>query len=312
MTTQKIHAVTGAFGYTGKYIAKQLLADGRRVITLTNNPQRANPFGTQVKAIPFNFADPAALAASLAGVDTLYNTYWVRFDHGRASFTQAVANTRTLVQAAVQAGVRRFVHISITNPDPQSSLGYFRGKGQLEQAIQSSGISYAILRPAVIFGQEDILINNIAWLLRRFPLFAIPGDGKYRLQPIYVEDLAALAVQAGAAHENQIIQAIGPETFTFNDLVGMLAAVVGSRARLVHLPPSLAYWLSKLVGVVVGDVILTREEVLGLMDNLLVAEAPPAGHTRLSESAAQNSATLGTRYAHEIKRHYKLKGIPAA
>jgi NADH dehydrogenase len=197
MNTSELHVVTGAFGYTGKYITRRLLAKGVRVKTLTGHPDRENSFGDQVTVAPFNFDDPVALAESLRGATTLYNTYWVRFEHGDATFAKAVENTKTLIAAAGEAGVSRIVHVSITNPSPDSALPYFKGKALLEEAIIQSGLSYAIIRPTVIFGLEDILVNNIAWILRRFPVFAVPGGGGYRLQPIYVEDMADIAVSAG-------------------------------------------------------------------------------------------------------------------
>ena len=307
-----LHAVTGAFGYTGCYITRRLLAEGQRVITLTGHPGRPNPFGEQVKAYPFNFGNPDALAASLEGVDVLYNTYWVRFSHGDTTFEKAVRNTKTLIDAAKAAGVRRFVHVSITNPSPDSTLPYFRGKAVLEQYLHSSGLSYAILRPTVVFGKEDILLNNIAYLLRRFPFFVIPGSGNYQLQPISVEDLAELAVRAGSGDENVIVDAVGPETFTFAELVRIIHAQVGSHARVVSLPPGLALSLSRLVGMVVNDVVLTRDEVNGLMDNLLVTNSPPAGKTRFSEWARENVQFLGTKYASELERHYRSNVLSEA
>ncbi|HEY9175294.1 MAG TPA: NAD(P)H-binding protein, partial [Verrucomicrobiae bacterium] len=222
MPTQELHVVTGAFGYSGKYIAQRLLAAGHHVRTLTNSPNRPNPFRTAVEAHPFHFDQPAKLTASLRGAAVLYNTYWVRFNHPGFSHAAAVENTRTLFAAAQAAGVRRVVHVSITNPSEDSPLEYFRGKGQLERALRESGLSHAILRPAVLFGKEDILINNIAWCLRRLPFFGVFGDGQYRLQPIYVDDLAALAVEQGRATENVIVDAIGPETFTYRELVRQL------------------------------------------------------------------------------------------
>ena len=230
----ELNVVTGAYGYTGKYITRRLLAAGKTVVTLTGHPDRPNVFGDAVRAIPFHFDDPAALADSLRGATTVYNTYWVRFDRGDATHSRSVANTLTLIRAAREAGVPRFVHVSITQADSSSPLPYFRGKGLLEEALIASGMSYAILRPTVIFGREDILINNIAWLLRRFPLFAIPGDGSYRLQPIFVEDMAGLAVAAGARDANETIDAVGPDIFTFDRLVRLIAETVGSKA--LHLP----------------------------------------------------------------------------
>ena len=297
--------VTGAFGYTGRYITARLLACGKRVRTLTGHPARPNPFGGAVEVAPLDFGNPGQLTRSLRGADTLYNTYWIRFPHGAATYEKAVENSRVLFRAAREAGVRRLVHISITQASQDSPFAYFRGKGLVEEALRESGLSHAILRPTVVFGPEGILINNIAWLLRRFPVFAVPGRGDYRLQPVFVEDVAELAVAAGTSQENLILDAVGPETFTFDELVRLVARAVGSRARLVHLPPGLALWLSRLVGLFVGDVVLTREEVDGLMANLLVSDAPPTGRTRLSNWLARNADQVGGRYASELDRHYR-------
>ena len=298
-------AVTGAFGYTGKYITRRLLAQGNQVITLTGHPDRPNEFKGQVKAFPFNFENPDALTASLQGVETLYNTYWVRFDHGERTFERAVANTRVLMDCAQAAGVWRMVHVSISNPSIDSPLPYFRGKALLEEAIQQSGLSYAILRPTVIFGREDVLINNIAYLLRRFPAFAVPGSGAYRLQPVFVEDMAELAVQAGQGDKNLTMDVVGPEIFTFDELVGLIAQALSSRVRLIHLPPGLALALSRLVGLAVGDVVLTRDELAGLSAGLLVSSQPSSGQTKFSEWVRENAQNLGREYASEIGRHYR-------
>ncbi len=228
-SVQEVDVVTGAFSYTGKYIAQRLLVQGRLVRTLTGHPDRTSPFGVKVDTFPFNFDRPSELVRSLQGVTTLYNTYWVRFTHGSITFNEAVENTQKLIRAAVEAGVKRFVHVSITNPHVDSPLPYFSGKGLLEQNLMNSGLSYAILRPTVIFGDEDILINNIAWLLRHFPLFVIPGDGEYRLQPISADDMADIAVAAGQRRDNEIIDAVGPEVYSFETLVKLIASVVGSR-----------------------------------------------------------------------------------
>jgi NADH dehydrogenase len=300
-----LNVVTGAFGYTGKYITRRLLALGQRVTSLTGHPDRPNPFGDRVRVAPYNFDNPAALADSLRGATTLYNTYWVRFNYGDATFDRAVQNLKTLFNAAKEAGVRRVVHTSIANLSEDSPFPYYRGKALAEKALIDTGLSYAMIRPAVIFGDEDILINNIAWLLRRFPVFAIPGAGDYKIQPIFVEDMAELAVSAGQQDENLAIDAVGPEVFTFDALVRLLARTVRSRARIIHLPPGPAYFLSRLIGPLVGDVVLTREEVDGLMANLLVSGGPPTGRTRLSDWLAQHANTVGAKYASEVKKHFR-------
>ena len=304
MTTPEMNVVTGAFGYTGKYIARRLLAMGKAVRTLTGHPDREDPFGGRVRAFPYDFERPAALAESLRGATTLYNTYWVRFPHGQASFDKAVDNTEVLIEAAREAGVGRIVHISVSNASEHSPLPYFRGKGLVESAVMSSSLSYAIVRPTLVFGTEDVLINNIAWLLRRFPLFAVPGSGDYRLQPVFAEDVAEIAVNAAHRDESTVLDAAGPETYTFDELVRLIAGSIRSKARIVHLRPGLALFLASLVGRLVNDVVLTRGEVGGLMANLLVSDAPPAGQTRLSDWLDQNADSVGTRYASELKKHY--------
>jgi uncharacterized protein YbjT (DUF2867 family) len=215
-----------------------------------------------------------------------------------------VQNTRRLVQAAVRAGVQRIVHISITNPSPDSDLPYFWGKAANEQAVIESGIPYAILRPTVLFGKEDILINNMAWLLRRFPFFAIPGDGQYRLQPVFVDDLAGLAVDVGYAQDNIIWDAVGPDIFTFEELVRLISRTLGLRRGLIHVPPSLALRAAQFLSLFVGDVLLTPEEVNGLMAGLLVSKEPPRCKTSLVDWLQENKKSVGARYASELERHY--------
>jgi NADH dehydrogenase len=300
--SQELHIVTGAFGYSGKYIATRLLAEDRRVRTLTNSMQRANPFGGQVEVHPFNFDCPDNLVESLHGADVLYNTYWVRFNYSFFKHESAVRNTLILFEAARQAGVKRIVHISITNPSVDSPLEYFSGKARLEHALQEFSFSYAILRPTVLFGKEDILINNIAWALRHLPVFGLFGDGTYRLQPIYVDDLAALAVEQGKHGENVTIDAIGPETFTYQDLVAVIAEIIGVKRPILSMPPVLAYAAGWTLGRWMGDVMITWPEVRGLMTDLLCTASPATGTTRLTDWARMYKDTLGVMYASELAR----------
>ncbi len=306
MPDSTIHAVTGAYGFSGKYIAQRLLYAGETVVTLTNSLTRQNPFGDRIRAFPFDFDQPDRIAEHLQGVAVLYNTYWVRFNHRLFKHADAVRNTLALFRAAKQAGVQRIIHVSITNPSLDSPLEYFRGKAVLEKALAESGISYCILRPAVLFGKEDILINNIAWALRRLPVFGVFGDGRYRLQPIYVDDLAALAIQQGKSRENVTINAIGPETFTYRELAAAIGRIIGKRRPIVSVPPWLGYAVGRMLGALVGDVVITKDEIEGLMADLLYVDAPPAGPTVLSDWARQHADTLGRSYASELARRKDL------
>lgn len=295
-------AVTGAFGYSGRYITQRLLDRGDEVITLTNSPNRQNPFGEQVRAFPFHFDQPERLRESLMGIDVLINTYWVRFDHSLFSHEAAVDNTKVLFQAARAAGVRRIVHVSITNPDACSPLPYFSGKAELETALKNLGVPYCILRPTVLFGKEDVLINNIAWGLRRFPVFGVFGRGDYRLQPIYVDDLAALAVEAALHNRNETIDAIGSATFTYRELVQVVRRALGVRRLILGMPRTPAYWACRLLGQFVGDVVITREEIQGLMEERLFVDAPPRGTVKLTDWIKRHHATLGKQYTSEMAR----------
>ncbi len=312
MGEKKIHAVTGAFGYSGKYIAQKLLERGEHVVTLTNSTQRENPFKNQVKTIPFNFDQPEKLAKSLEGVSILYNTYWVRFNHKMFSHSVAVKNTQILFEAAKKAGVEKIVHISITNPSMDSPLEYFKDKAILEESLIQSGIPYSILRPAVIFGKEDILVNNIAWFLRKLPVFGIPGDGQYGIQPIFVEDLAEIAIAEGTSTQNCCIEAIGPETFTYREFVETVGKIIGKKRKIVSMPPWIVYWTARITGLLTGDIIITKEEIKGLMAGNLAVEALPAGKTRLTDWCSSNIDTLGKQYTSELARRKDRTGSYAS
>lgn len=305
MQLKELNVVTGAFGYTGAYITRRLLNMGKEVRTLTGHPDRRSSLAEQVAVYPFSFDRPDQMVEALRGASVLYNTYWIRFAHKEMNFERAVANTRTLIAVAEEAGVRRIVHISITNASADSPLPYFRGKGLVEETIRSSGLSYAILRPSLIFGEEDLLINNIAWFLKKFPYFFIAGAGDYPVQPVYVEDLAELAIRVGAEDANLVVDSVGPEVFTYERLVQLIAENVSSRVKTVHVRPWLLLLVSRLVGQVVRDVVLTPDEIKGLMAGLLVSKGEPTGQTSFTRWLRENGNRLGTRYVSELNRHYR-------
>jgi uncharacterized protein YbjT (DUF2867 family) len=298
-----LHAVTGAFGYSGRHIADLLLTRGLRVCTLTGHPDRPDPFGGRVEVRTFGFDDPARMRDALSGVRVLYNTYWVRFAHGATSHARAVEHSRRLFEAAAGAGVERIVHVSITNPSLDSPLPYFKGKAEVERALAATGLSHAVLRPAVFFGGRDVLINNIAWLLRRLPVFGVV-PGEYGLQPIHVEDLARLAVEQGEGRSTVTLDAVGPEVLGFGELVRLVRRAIGSRALVAPVPPWLLLAASRLLGPLVGDVVLTGDEIAGLTSNLLVSKAPPTGTTRFTTWLGDHAGELGRAWANELTRHF--------
>jgi len=304
--------VTGAFSYSGAQIAERLLDSGRGVRTLTYHPDRPHPLRASVDALEYRFDDPPALARSLEGVSMLYNTFWVRFDHGKTSFANAIESSRMLFFAAKSAGVQRIVHLSITNPSLESPLPYFRGKALVEHALAQSGVPYSIVRPTWIFGGErDVLVNNIAWLLRRMPAFALPGDGAYPVQPVHVEDLARICTDAGNATCDTVIDAAGPETMPFRDLVALVRAAVDTNVPILRIPPAVMAAAARALGLLIGDVVLTGDEIRGLMAGLLTSDEPPLGQIAFSRWLNEHATSVGRSYANELQRHF-AGGAPAA
>ena len=297
--------VTGAFGFTGRFIARRLMAQGRRIKTLTNHPKRPGAEDIEAEVAPLQFDDRDALVESMRGGEVLYNTYWVRFRRGRANFGQAIANTRVLLGAARDAGIRKVVHISVSNPSEDSTLEYYAGKARTERAVLESGLAWAIVRPTLIFGTGDILVNNIAWILRRLPVFGIPGRGDYELQPVAGEDVAEIATWAGEQVDNVTVDAAGPETIAYTELVESIAIAVGRHPRFIYVTPRNAIRAVRFIGMLVRDEVLNRPELDGLMQGLLVSHERARGTRRLDDWLLASADTLGRTYASELDRHWR-------
>ena len=302
-----MNVVTGSFGYIGKYITRSLLAMGQEVKTITTHPDKPNPFGEKVKASHYHFENPAALTKNLAGCETLFNTYWVRFDHRQWSFDKALENTKTLFTCAKNAGVKKIIQISVSNPTENDPLPYYKGKALQEKALRESGVDYAIVRPTLVFGLEDILVNNITWTIRKFPVVPIFGSGKYKLQPIFVEDLADIAVEASSSKSSQILDAISPETFTYEAFLRLIARELNRDVFFFHTSPTIGIMLGKIIGLFVKDVILTKDELRGLMASKLTSNQEPNGITLFTDWFRRNKQAVGTAYTSELNRHFYWK-----
>jgi NADH dehydrogenase len=302
-TDTGLDVVTGAFSYSGSAIAKALIASGRTVRTLTGHPGR-NGDHPDIEARQLDFDDQLRLVDSLRGATTLYNTYWVRFAHGQIDHQLAVANSRTLFLAAKRAGVQRIVHISITNPSLESPFPYFRGKALVERALAESEVPYAVVRPAILFGGDGVLINNIAWLLRHLPVFGVGGDGNYRIRGVHVDDLAQLCLEVSGEGHDSVTDAVGPERPTFNELVISIRDAVGARARIVHMPSAAVPVLSSVLGLALHDVLLTKDEYQAMAAGLADTGGPSTGSTRLSAWISERGGDLGIHYANELSRHF--------
>ena len=300
--TENQHAVTGAFGYSGQQIARRLLERGCKVVTLTNKPPQQELFGHPITTFPLTFDNSDQLVRSLEGVQVLYNTYWVRFNHKNFTHHDGIRNSGILFEAAKRAGVRRIVHVSIANPSEDSPFEYYRGKAVIENKLRETGVPYSILRPTVLFGHGDILMNNIVWTLRRFPVVGYFGKGNYHIRPIHLDDFADLAVEHGTHEGNEIVDAVGPEDYPYKELLQTIAEVIGTKNLLMPVPVWIGWSVAQLIGKLQNDIFLTRQEIGALMANLLTSSAPATGGISLCEFIRENRLTIGKNYANELRR----------
>jgi nucleoside-diphosphate-sugar epimerase len=304
MSETRLDAITGAFGFTGRALAKRLLDDGRDLVTLSRRSGDGDPLRDRLRVEPFDTDRPDHLVASLAGVDTLFNTYWIRFPRGPRTYERAVAQTAVLVAAARDAGVRRIVHVSVVNAAIDGPTPYVRAKAALEALVRGSGLEWVIVRPTLTYGPSDILINNLAWALRRLPICGLPGTGRYTVQPVHVNDVARICVEAGRGDAGMTIDAAGPEILAYRDLVEMVRGAVRSHSIVVPMPAPLVLAAGRALGLAVRDVVLTRDEVRELTSSFLTSAESPLGTIRISEWLRANGAVLGRRWASELARNY--------
>jgi uncharacterized protein YbjT (DUF2867 family) len=298
--------ITGASGFIGGAIAARLV--GRATVrSLTSHP-RKNRFPDTVKSFAYAFDRDDRMADAFRGVDVFVNSYYVRFNYGGLTFEDAVDRSRVLIAHARAAGVRRVIHVSVSNANEASDLPYYRNKGRIETLVRESGIEHTILRPALVVGDGDILVNNIAFFLRRLPVFTVFGDGSYVAQPMTVEAFAGVALEAiDGLHRNATLPVAGPRDWTFLEMVMAIRRAVGVRTAIVRAPAWFALGGLKVAGALLGDVVLTGDEVKGLTGGYLCSDQPVRRGQDLSEwlSRPEVASTLGVRYESELARHFR-------
>jgi NADH dehydrogenase len=149
------------------------------------------------------------------------------------------------------------------------------------------------------------LVNNLAWLLRHLPVFAVGGRGAYRVRGIHVEDLARLCVELGARNDTVVVDAVGPQSVTFKQLVDAVRAAVGSHAVVLPVPGPLLTALSNALNLLLRDTLLTHDEYQALAHGLADSDGPATGTIVLTDWIAEQGPTLGRRYANDLERHFR-------
>lgn len=304
--------VTGSFSFSGKFITNELLKTGERVETFTNHPVTTNPNYSKITIKQYVFNDFNALVENFKGVDTFFNSYWIRFPYGSTSWMDAIRYSKDLFKACKLAGVKKIVHISVTNPKINSPYAYFKGKAIVEDLLKKSGVPYTILRVAWMFEEGDILTNNIAWILRHMPIFGIFGKGEYKIQPVSLKTLGKVAIENRYLGDktiniNKTIDVIGPETLTYKEYVSLINRTIHAKTILFPFPwfaIQIPIFVSKVIGFALHDRLLTKDEIYSLKDNLLLTDSPPIGNVSFKKWLEKNKNNIGLKWANEVKRHY--------
>jgi uncharacterized protein YbjT (DUF2867 family) len=271
-----IVAIAGGSGFIGGAIVRRLLGAGFPVRLLTRNPARAQQrFGSSnIEFFRSDLTDSRSLRVPLAGVGAIINA--VQFDgypvenprRGLTFERVDYGGTCALIEMADHRSVTRFVYISGASANPSATHPAFRAKGRAESALRNSGIPFTIFRPAVVYGPGDRVVAMFAQMLRLSPLCVIPGDGRQRVQPLMVDDLAECVVRALEAPHNGAFEIAGPETMTLDDLAKLLMELTGHRRLIVHVPGALVRAAGALAEAIPAQ-IFSRDAAAFLMTDYL-------------------------------------------
>jgi len=296
--------VTGAFSFTGRFIARELIARGWSVRTLTNSRYPGDPLANEVDPRPLDFSRPEELVKCMRGADLFVNTYWIRYPHAGMTFATAVDNTHVLLDAATRAQVGGVVHIGVVGAAADSPYPYLAWKWRADEVVRASGLPHAIVQPTLIIGDGDVLITNHAWLLRRLPVFLVAGDGAYEVQPVAGEDVARVTADlAEGPLEGSIVDVGGSERYTYLEFVQLIRDAIGSRSRIVCLPGPVVMSAAWMLGRAIGDTIVTNDEMAALRGGTLASPDAPLGTLRLADWLSKHAETVGRRYVRRQTRH---------
>lgn len=267
--------VAGGTGFVGSEIARQALARGHTMRCLARGTRDVSGTVRELKRLGAeichgNLAEPASLTSAFAGVNVLVHAIGIIRERKEQTFEKlVVTGTRNLVAEAKRAGVRQIIYISAAGTRENARSTYHRTKWQAEQIIIQSGIPYTVFRPSVIFGPRDAFINLLAKLIRYNPVVPVIGSGLSKLQPVSVKDVAACAVKslADPRAQNQIFEIGGPQAYTYNELLDVVAKVMLKKRMKIHLPLALMRPVVRLLEIMLTNPPVTSEQLIMLQED---------------------------------------------
>lgn len=263
--------LTGATGFVGTNLLRELLKEGLAVRCLVRSPSK----GEALKALGGEVAygditDRASISRALEGVDTVVHLVGILVEVGKVTFEAIhTEGTRNMVEACKERDVKRFIHISALGTRPNARSQYHKTKWKAEEIIRASGLEHTIFRPSVIFGKEDKFTNLFASAIRLSPVVIIPGNGKNRMQPVFVKDLVKAMVMSikDPGHINRTYEIGGSEKLNFDEIIDTICRVLGRRRLKCHIPMVLMRPGATIVEFLLSKPPITRDQLLMLEED---------------------------------------------
>jgi uncharacterized protein YbjT (DUF2867 family) len=233
--------VFGGTGFVGRRVVRHLSDSTATVCIASRHPARAE--ADNVEQIVADAHDERSVEAAVAGADGVVNAISLYVEHGGDTFHSVhVEAAARIARVARRAGIKRFVHLSGIGADAASPSPYIRNRGEGEAAVQAAFPGAVVIRPAVMFAPDDAFLTTILGLLRTLPAYPLFGDGRTRLQPVYVDDVAAAIAQILRQTQRPypIYELAGPRVYSYEELLRIIAGAAGLRPVLVRIP--FAFW----------------------------------------------------------------------
>ncbi len=236
--------VTGATGFLGQRVVRELSARRHEVRCLVHSPGKERVFDHRSVEVHYgSILSPDSLEQALHDVQAIVHLVGIIRPTRGASFDRIHREgTANVVSAAVEAGVRDFVYVSAMGAMPDPSYPYFHSKYQAEVEVKNSGVRFTILRPSVIFGEGDEFLTALAALIRLGPITPVIGPGRNRMQPVAADDVARCVAHSvgDSALKGKTVNLGGPRRLSYNDLLDEVALAMGQRCRRLHIPTVMA------------------------------------------------------------------------
>jgi NADH dehydrogenase len=261
-------AVTGASGFVGSHLIDRLLRDGHEITVLSHSQRGRVHLDERIRVVSGSVEDPEALTALCAGNQVVFHLVGIIAETRTKTFQKTVVEaTRLLVGASLREKVMKLVYLSAIGASADSATKYYRSKFEAEQSVKLSGLNYTILRPSIIFGAGDGFVSMLSRMIRLSPFTPVIGSGRYRLQPVYIDDVTSAMSQCVTKEETsaEIIDLAGPERLEYLEILHIIKRVLNKRRVNIHLPLMLMKMAAAVMEKILKPAPLTTDQLTMLV-----------------------------------------------